>query len=171
MTSKSSLLGLHSPEEFAWLNGLYIINRKILRKIYKKLEKNGEIKVYYDGINIKLPKGYVKTEKKDDADLLVNAYDPLKLSMYPYLIAVGILLEEDDVPEKVIDMSVELTARSLGLYPERITKRYIVRGRNPVDCEEYLRLRGYKVILKGTRRAKGVVSCLGISIQSLQPGP
>ena len=168
LTSRSSLMGLYSPEEFAWLNGLYIVNRGNLKVIYRKLEKNAEVKVFYDGVKLKLPKGYVRTEEKREADLLVNVFDPLKLTMYPYLIAVGIMLEEE-VSERVVDMSVELTAKSLGVYPERITKRYIVKGRNPVACEDFLRARGYKVILKGTRRAKGVVTCLGISLQGLQP--
>lgn len=170
LTSRSSLLGLYSPEEFAWINGLYFVNRTGLKRVYKKLEDKGELKVYYEGVKLKFPKGYSSADSPEEADLVVNVFDRRKPSLYAYSFAVGLMLS-DKVPERAIDASVELTAKSLGIYHERVTKRYVLRGSDPVLCEDYLRIRGFKVLLKGTKRAQGVYTCLGIQLRNIQPLP
>ena len=168
LTSRSSLMGVYSPEEFAWLNGLYFVNGSGMKRVYKTLEEKGELSVYYEGVKLKFPKGYSVAEDIEEADLVVNVFDRRKPSLYAYTFAIGIMISED-VPERVIQASTELTAKSLGLYHERLTKRFVFRGNDPVLCEDMLRIRGFKVLLKGTKRAKGVHTCLGIQLRGLQP--
>ncbi len=205
LTSRTAQLGLYSIEEFAWVNGLEIINRNKLLEMEKKLIECKKLNVFSNSVKLCKLEGYEIVEDCKDADIVVGSDCKAleKLIMRPYSVAMAlgytssapkesiyysikstlksIYISETRldfilVPEiKKEDQKIREIAKSLGstiIYvpieelrnkiqstPSQVARKYFnIEG----VCEPSLEFLGSKIILKRTKRAYGVVTCLGI---------
>ncbi len=190
LTSPTSIRGLYSIQEFSWLNGFSIPKKhnKLLNYINHKLIKNGIVNVYSEILGLKyvLYDGYNNVKSKEEADVIIsndnNLSNSQQLILNPLRIYLGIKYVPS-TPFEVLVYSVKMTLKSLYLVSNRIDyivipskyddsikdlSRYylsnIIHLQEDIEtsCQDLLRQIDVRVVLKETRRAFGVLTCLGV---------
>ncbi|MQL54465.1 cobalamin biosynthesis protein CbiG [Acidianus ambivalens] len=189
LTSRTSQQGVYSIQEFAWINGLEIINREKIDELEKKLLNSGKLKVY-SNIDIHTVEGYELTRKEEDADIVIKTdteeedkeINSKKIIMKPLSLVIALSYSKD-TPKEAIYYSIISTLKSINIL--RNTVNFIITSeskngdkkiqdiaksfnstviyvKEKQPCEPSLDFVNARVILKKTRRAYGVLTCLGV---------
>ncbi|AEE93368.1 cobalamin biosynthesis CbiG protein [Acidianus hospitalis W1] len=189
LTSRTSQQGVYSIQEFAWINGLEIINREKIDELEKKLLNSGKLKVY-SNIDIHTVEGYELTRKEEDADIIIKTdteeedkeIDDKKIIMKPLSLVIALSYSKD-TPKEAIYYSIISTLKSINIL--RSTVNFIITSeskngdkkiqdiaksfnstviyvKEKQPCEPSLDFVNARVILKKTKRAYGVLTCLGV---------
>jgi cobalt-precorrin 5A hydrolase len=164
LSSQISNLGLFSIEEFCWINALKLPKNTI--KINKKLVKNKKLKLFIDDSrNYFLPEGYTITKEIHDADLIISEKIMGMNILVPLQVYVGVVYEQQ-VNSEVLRNCIELTLRSLNITERRfdkiLTKKINNGSRYVEECEKLLLSQNARILLRPTKRALGIYTCLGI---------
>ncbi|WP_373468504.1 cobalamin biosynthesis protein CbiG [Acidianus infernus] len=190
LTSRTSQQGVYSIQEFAWVNGLEIINREKIDELEKKLLNSGKLKVYSNNIDIHIVEGYELTRKEEDADIIIKTdteeedeeIDDKRIIMKPLSLVIGLSYSKD-TPKEAIYYSIISTLKSINIL--RSTVNFIITSeskngdkkiqdiaksfnstviyvKEKQPCEPSLDFVNARVILKKTKRAYGVLTCLGV---------
>jgi len=189
LTSRTSQQGVYSIQEFAWINGLEIINREKIDELEKKLLNSGKLKVY-SNIDIHTVEGYELTRKEEDADIIIKTdteeedkeIGDKKIIMKPLSLVIALSYSKD-TPKEAIYYSIISTLKSINIL--RSTVNFIITSeskngdkkiqdvaksfnstviyvKEKQPCEPSLDFVNARVILKKTKRAYGVLTCLGV---------
>jgi cobalt-precorrin 5A hydrolase len=189
LTSRTSQLGVYSIQEFAWINGLEIINGEKIDELEKKLLNSGKLKVY-SNIDIHTVEGYELTRKEEDADIIIKTdteeedkeIGNKKIIMKPLSLVIALSYSKD-TPKEAIYYSIISTLKSINIL--RSTVNFIITSeskngdkkiqdiaksfnstviyvKEKQPCEPSLDFVNARVILKKTKRAYGVLTCLGV---------
>lgn len=189
LTSRTSQQGVYSIQEFAWINGLEIINGEKIDELEKKLLNSGKLKVY-SNIDIHTVEGYELTRKEEDADIIIKTdteeedkeIDDKKIIMKPLSLVIALSYSKD-IPKEAIYYSIISTLKSINIL--RSTVNFIITSeskngdkkiqdvaksfnstviyvKEKQPCEPSLDFVNARVILKKTKRAYGVLTCLGV---------
>lgn len=190
LTSRTSQQGVYSIQEFAWVNGLEIINREKIDELEKKLLNSGKLKVYSNNIDIHIVEGYELTRKEEDADIIIKTdteeedkeIDDKRIIMKPLSLVIALSYSKD-TPKEAIYYSIISTLKSINIL--RSTVNFIITSeskngdkkiqdiaksfnstviyvKEKQPCEPSLDFVNARVILKKTKRAYGVLTCLGV---------
>ncbi len=185
LTSKTFQQGVYSIQEFAWFNGLEIMNKEKIDEFEKKLLNSGKLKVYSD-INIHAVEGYELIGKKEEADIIITEEEKSskdeKIIMKPLSLIIAISYS-NNTPKEAIYYSIISTLKSINILRntvnfiitsevksedkkiQEIAKSFnstVIYVKEKQPCEPSLDFVNAKVILKKTKRAYGVLTCLGI---------
>ena len=189
LTSRTSQQGVYSIQEFAWINGLEIINREKIDELEKKLLNSGKLKVY-SNIDIHTVEGYELTRKEEDADIIIKTdteeedkeIDDKKIIMKPLSLVIALSYSKD-TPKEAIYYSIISTLKSINILRSNvnfiitseskngdkkiqdIAKSFnstVIYVKEKQPCEPSLDFVNARVILKKTKRAYGVLTCLGV---------
>ena len=175
-TSKFSQKGLHSVEEFAWINALFSKDKSKIKQLNKKLLERGRLYIYSDGVPLIIPEEYIKTEKQCEADIVIGEGKCSEVVLKPIKMIVG-LYYTGKVPAGVLLYSIKMTLRSLFINENRVdviltpiadnnikqvsrmlnTEHKVI---NADSCEDMLYNYGGRILLKSAKRAYEVYSCL-----------
>lgn len=189
LTSRTSQQGVYSIQEFAWINGLEIINGEKIDELEKKLLNSGKLKVY-SNIDIHTVEGYELTRKEEDADIIIKTdteeedkeIGDKKIIMKPLSLVIALSYSKD-TPKEAIYYSIISTLKSINIL--RSTVNFIITSeskngdkkiqdiaksfnstviyvKEKQPCEPSLDFVNARVILKKTKRAYGVLTCLGV---------
>jgi cobalt-precorrin 5A hydrolase len=189
LTSRTSQQGVYSIQEFAWINGLEIINGEKIDELEKKLLTSGKLKVY-SNIDIHSVEGYELTRKEEDADIIIKTdteeedkeIGDKKIIMKPLSLVIALSYSKD-TPKEAIYYSIISTLKSINIL--RSTVNFIITSeskngdkkiqdiaksfnstviyvKEKQPCEPSLDFVNARVILKKTKRAYGVLTCLGV---------
>jgi len=175
LTSRFSELNLINIKEFCWINSLKPLNNKLVKILNNKILNNKKIKIYNNDMtrDYYYPDGYEITKDPKDADIIITETKKInlgkkevdKLVLEPLQVVVGVVYR-DKVPEKVMKNVIELTAKSIGITPKRVDKviykEFTENEEVSMTCEDLLKTRNAKIILKTTKRAFNVYTCLGL---------
>ncbi|MCY0883154.1 MAG: cobalamin biosynthesis protein CbiG [Acidianus infernus] len=190
LTSRTSQQGIYSIQEFAWVNGLEIINREKIDELEKKLLNSGKLKVYPNNIDIHTVEGYELARKEEDADIIIKTdteeedkeIDDKRIIMKPLSLVIALSYSKD-TPKEAIYYSIISTLKSINIL--RSTVNFIITSeskngdkkiqdiaksfnstviyvKEKQPCEPSLDFVNARVILKKTKRAYGVLTCLGV---------
>ncbi|BDC18955.1 cobalamin biosynthesis protein CbiG [Acidianus sp. HS-5] len=186
LTSRTFQQGVYSIQEFAWVNGLEIMNKEKIDDFEKKLLNSGKLKVY-SKINIRTIEGYERTGKENEADIIVSEeespnIEDEKIVMKPLSIVIAISYS-NNTPKEAIYYSIISTLKSINILRntvnfiitselkngdkkiQEIAKSFnstIIYVKEKQPCEPSLDFVNARVILKKTKRAYGVLTCLGV---------
>ncbi|MEM4139438.1 MAG: hypothetical protein QW250_07900, partial [Sulfolobaceae archaeon] len=146
------------------------LNSYKIKEINNKFIRNKLIKIYNDDLtrDYYIPDGYESTNSPENADIIIsekNYWLKEKLILKPIQVIVGVLYKKN-VPEQVIKNVIELTNKSIGISPRRVDK--IIRKEFEEDiklniCKSLLLTNNARIILKPSKRALNVYTCLGVS--------
>lgn len=175
-TSKFSQLGLHSVEEFAWMNALFTRNKEKVKELNRKLLEKKRLYIYSDGIPIITPDEYIKIQTRCEADIVIGEGECGKVVLKPIKMIVGLHYIEK-VPAEVLLYSIKMTMKSLFINENRVDViltpvndsgikqiSTLLNAEHKVleaeTCEDMLYNYGGKILLKNARRAYGITTCL-----------
>ncbi|AWR96996.1 cobalamin biosynthesis protein CbiG [Acidianus sulfidivorans JP7] len=188
LTSKTAQEGIYSIEEFAWINALNIVNHDLINSYEKKLIEQGSLKVYSDDLEIATIEGYQPTNSVEDADIIISNdhdFSKDKIIMKPLQLAIA-LGYKNNVPREALYFSIISTLKSINIKRKKID--FLLVSKEKEDdkkikdisklfnsiviyapakkegdiCEPPLAFSKAKVVLKKTKRAYGIYTCLGV---------
>jgi len=175
-TSKFSQQGLHSVEEFAWINALFTRDKDKIKELNRKLLERKRLYIYADGMPLVTPEEYVKIEVPCEADIVIGEGKCGEVVLKPIKMIVGLHYIEK-IPTEVLLYSIKMTMKSLFINENRVDVILTPVNDNSIKqiskilnsehkviyadtCEDMLYSYGGRILLKSTRRAYGVFSCL-----------
>ncbi|EZQ02105.1 MULTISPECIES: cobalt-precorrin 5A hydrolase [Acidianus] len=187
LTSVTAQMGIYSVEEFAWINGLVIRDGNIEELDRKQIEL-GKLKVFTK-LELRYPPGFERSSC-DEADIVVGeeCRKDGKILMTPLNFVIGIGYNRS-TPSEALYYSIVSTLRSIGIFTRNlnfiVTSKHkkgdekierVARSFNStviyadweksdigeIECDPSLDFLKVKLLLKKTKRAYGVVTCLGV---------
>lgn len=188
LTSKTSQLGVYSIREFAWINAIKFLNPDEIPIYEKKLIKEGKLKVFSEDLGIAIIEGYETTDDVDKADIVITSDENLeiggKLVAKPLQLAIA-LDYQNDVPKEALYFAIASTLKSISIKRRKVDFLIVPKEKEneakikevskffnsiviyvPTEKEgqicNSLCFTNSKIVLKQTKRAYGVYTCLGL---------